>query len=233
MLLYLPLAHNFGRLMHLASPYVGYTTAFLPDPLQTAEALTTTRPDRAPERATGLREDPHGDRQRDRRDDGRKAPPRRLVARRSGERSAAREAAGLPVAGALALKLRVADKLVFTKIRARLGGRLRTPISGGAPLSKEIEEFFDAIGIRILEAYGLTECTTGARRTRRRTGASAPSARRSPVSSSALAEDGELLVRSETVFAGYYKEPEATAEVLDADGWLARATSPRSTPTGS
>ena len=88
MLLYLPLAHNFGRLMHLTGPYVGYTIAFLPDPLQTADALADGAADRAAERPAGLREDPHRGRRRDRRDDGRQAPARRLVARASGARSA-------------------------------------------------------------------------------------------------------------------------------------------------
>lgn len=219
MLLYLPLAHNFGRLMHLAGPYVGYTTAFLPDPLQTADALTTLGPTVLPsvprvyekihtaivsaiDEMTGAK--------------------RRLAdwALCVGREVSAREAAGLPVAGALALKLRVADKLVFAKIRARLGGRLRTPISGGAPLAKEIEEFFDAIGIRILEAYGLTECTTGVTTNTPQNWRFGTVGQAFPGTELRLAEDGELLVKSETVFAGYYKEPEATAEVLDADGWV-------------
>jgi len=219
MLLYLPLAHNFGRLMHLASPYVGYTTAFLPDPLQTAEALTTLRPTVLPsvprvyekvhtaivsaiDEATGAK--------------------RRLAdwSLGVGREVSAKEAAGLPVTGALALKLRVADRLVFAKIRARLGGRLRTPISGGAPLSQEIEEFFDAIGIRILEAYGLTECTTGVTTNTPQNWRFGTVGQAFPGTELRLADDGELLVRSETVFAGYYRDPEATAEVLDADGWV-------------
>ncbi len=219
MLLYLPLAHNFGRLMHLAAPYVGYTTAFLPDPLQTAEALTTLGPTVLPsvprvyekihtaivsaiDETTGAK--------------------RRLAdwSLGVGREVSAREAAGLPVAGALALKHRVADRLVFAKIRARLGGRLRTPISGGAPLSQEIEEFFDAIGIRILEAYGLTECTTGATTNTPQNWRFGTVGQAFPGTELRIAEDGELLIRSDTVFAGYYRDPEATAEVLDADGWL-------------
>ena len=131
-----------------------------------------------------------------------------------------REEAGLPVGGMLRLKHRAADKLVFHKIRARLGGRLRTPISGGAPLVQEIAEFFDAIGIRIFEGYGLTECTTAATTNtpeRWRFGTVGPAL---PGFELRLADDGELLIRSDTVFGGYYKDPEATAEVLGADGWL-------------
>ncbi len=219
MLLYLPLAHNFGRLLHLAAPYVGYTTAFLPDPLQTADAMTTVRPTLLPsvprvfekvhtaivgaiDETTGVK--------------------RRLAdwSLAVGREVSAREAAGTPIGGSLAAKRRLADRLVFAKIRARLGGRLRTPISGGAPLSQEIAEFFDSIGIRIFEAYGLTECTTGVTTNTPQNWRFGTVGQAFPGTELRLAADGELLVRSETVFAGYYKDPEATAAVLDPDGWL-------------
>ena len=146
MLLYLPLAHNFGRLMHLTGPYVGYTIAFLPDPLQTAEALLTVRPTVLPSVPRVYEKIHTAVVGGDRRDDRRQAPAGRLVARASAARSASAQEAGQPVGGALQLKAGLADRLVFTKIRERLGGRLRTPISGGAPLGQEIAEFFDAIG---------------------------------------------------------------------------------------
>jgi long-chain acyl-CoA synthetase len=219
MLLYLPMAHNFGRLMHLNGPYVGYTIAFLPDPLQTADALMTVRPTVLPsvprvyekihtavvsalDEATGAK--------------------RRLAdwSLKVGREVSIKEQAGLSVGGLLRMKHRVADRLVFSKIRDRLGGRLRTPISGGAPLVQEIAEFFDAIGIRILEGYGLTECTTAATTNtpeRWRFGTVGPAL---PGFELRIADDGELLIRSDTVFGGYYKDPDATAEVLGADGWL-------------
>ncbi len=139
--------------------------------------------------------------------------------RRAGARARSRQQ-GKPLPLGLALQHRLADRLVFSKVKERLGGRLRRPISGGAPLAKEIAEFFDAIGICILEGYGLTECTTAAttnRRERYRFGTVGPAL---PGFELRLAEDGELLIRSQTVFAGYFKEPEATAEVLGDDGWL-------------
>jgi long-chain acyl-CoA synthetase len=219
MLLYLPLAHNFGRLMHLSGPYVGYAIAFLPDPLEVARAMPEVRPSILPSvprvyekvhtavtsafaEATGLR--------------------RRLIdwALSVGRRESALRAAGKPLPRRLALQHALADRLVYAKVKERLGGRLRTPISGGAPLAKEIGEFFDALGVRILEGYGLTECTTAAttnRPDRYRFGTVGPAL---PGFELRLAEDGELLIRSETVFAGYFKEPEATAEVLGEDGWL-------------
>ena len=219
MLLYLPLAHNFGRLMHLTAPYVGYTIAFLPDPLRTADALLTVRPTVLPsvprvyekihtavvgaiDETTGVK--------------------RRLadwsfgVGREVGKR----QETGREVPRVLQLKYRLADRLVFAKIRDRLGGRLRTPISGGAPLGQEVAEFFDAVGVRIFEGYGLSECTTAATTNtpaRWRFGTVGPAL---PSFELLIAEDGELLISSETVFAGYYKDPEATAEVLDSDGWL-------------
>ncbi len=120
----------------------------------------------------------------------------------------------------LTLRHRVADRLVHSKVRARLGGRLRLPISGAAPLGREIAELFDAVGIRIMEGYGLSECTSAAT-------ANTPAAYRYgtvglalPGFELQLADDGELLIRSATVFDGYHNDPEATAEVMGSDGWL-------------
>jgi long-chain acyl-CoA synthetase len=128
--------------------------------------------------------------------------------------------AGTPLPRGLALQVAIADRLVYAKIKERLGGRLRTPISGGAPLVREIAEFFDAVGIRILEGYGLTECTTAAttnRPDRYRFGTVGTAL---PGFELRLADDGELLIRSQTVFQGYFKDPEATEAVLTGDGWL-------------
>ncbi len=219
MLLYLPMAHNFGRLMHLTGPYVGYAIAFLPDPLQTADALKAVRPMVLPSvprvyekihtAVVGALDETTG-------------AKRRLAdwSLEVGREVSEREGAGLSVGGLLRVKHRVADRLLFAKIREQLGGRLRTPISGGAPLVKEIAEFFDAIGIRILEGYGLTECTTAATTNtpeRWRFGTVGPAL---PGFELRIADDGELLIRSDTVFGGYYKDPDATANVLGADGWL-------------
>ena len=105
-------------------------------------------------------------------------------------------------------------------MKARFGGRLRIGISGGAPLAKEIAEYFHALDILILEGWGLTECTTAAavnRPRRFRFGTVGPAM---PGFQVRTDDDGELLIRSDTVFAGYLKDPAATAEVLADDGWL-------------
>jgi long-chain acyl-CoA synthetase len=219
MLLYLPLAHNFGRLMSLEGPYCGYTIAFLPDPLQTAEALTQVRPTVFPSVPRVFEKVYSGVLAKFDEETGAK---RRLIdwALRVGREVSALRQAGKPVPRGLAAKHRVANKLVYSKIKERMGGRLRTIISGGAPLAREIAEFFHAIDVLILEGYGLTECTTAAsvnRHDRFRFGTVGPAL---PGFEVKLAEDGELLIRSETVFKGYFKDPEATAEVLTTDGWL-------------
>jgi len=128
--------------------------------------------------------------------------------------------AGEPLPPSLALRHRLADRLVYSKVKKRLGGRLRIANSGGAPLSPEIIQLFHAFDILILEGYGLTECTTACsvnRPDRYKLGTVGPPL---PGFEVRLAEDGELLIRSETVFAGYYKDEEATRAVLDGDGWL-------------
>jgi len=112
----------------------------------------------------------------------------------------------------------LAGRLLFARLRRRFGGRLRVCASGSAPLGKELNEFFLAIGLPLIQGYGLTE---GGIVILTRPGSPRAGSVGKPLPGVEvrLAEDGELLVYSPTLFAGYYKDPEATARVL-RDGWL-------------
>jgi long-chain acyl-CoA synthetase len=219
MLLYLPLAHNYGRLLHLSGAYVGYTIAFLPDPLQAAVELPRVRPDLFPsvprvyekiyaavraglDETTGVKG----------------AIARWALA--VGYRVSRLRQAGRPVPPWTSLQHRLADRLVYAKVKARLGGRLRVANSGGAPLAPDIAEFFHALDILIVEGYGLSEITTAATVNRREAYRFGTVGKPLPGVEIRIADDGEILIRSNTVFAGYYRDEEATREVLDADGFV-------------
>ena len=219
LLLYLPLAHNYGRLLHLSGAYIGFTTAFLPDPMQAAAELPRVRPTLFPsvprvyekiyatvaarfDAETGVR--------------------RRLVdwALRVGREVSVLRQAKQPVPAGLARKHRLADRLVYSKVKERLGGRLRIANAGGAPLSRDVAEFFHSIDILILEGYGLSEVTTAATVNRPDAFKFGTVGRPMPGVELQFEPDGEILIRSNTVFAGYYRDPEATAEVLDPEGFV-------------
>ena len=219
MLLWLPLAHNFGRLMHLLGPRAGFTIAFCPDPYAVAEAMPAVRPTVLPS-SPRLFEKVHG---------GITAQfgaatgaKRKLVhwALDVGYRVSRLKREHRPIPSSLALQHRIADRLVYSKVKARMGGRLRFAISGAAPLGTDIAEFFHALDILVLEGYGLTECTTACSVNREndyRFGTVGPAL---PGAELRIADDGEILIRSETIFAGYLKDEHATREVLGDDGWV-------------
>jgi len=150
----------------------------------------------------------------------RPAPLRKMfyLALGMGSRAAELRRNGKPVPAWMRSSLRFFDKIIFNKIRERLGGRLRFPISGAAPLSKDLAEFYEAIGMPLLEGYGLTE---GGVVSVNPIGRVKPGSigKLLPGIETRLEEDGELLLRSAVNFSGYYKDPAATAAVLH-DGWL-------------
>jgi long-chain acyl-CoA synthetase len=128
--------------------------------------------------------------------------------------------AGKPLPPWLSRLLKVADKVVFSRIRERLGGRLRLAASGAAPLSKDLNEFFSAIGLPILEGYGLTEagvlCFNPLDRPK-----PGSIGKLLPGAQARIAEDGELLIKSPGLFSGYYKDPAGTRSVMMPEGWMA------------
>ena len=119
----------------------------------------------------------------------------------------------------LRLKWAIADKLVYSKIRNGTGGRLRIVLSGGAPLSKELTEFFWAVGIFIYQGYGLTE-TSPVLTNNHPENRMGSSGRPIPHVQLRIAPDGEILAKGPCVMQGYYRAPEATREVLSEDGWF-------------
>ena len=139
-----------------------------------------------------------------------------------------------PVPRALLAQHKLADRLVYTKVKARLGGRLRVANAGGAPLSRDIAEFFHAIDILILEGYGLSEVTTAATVNRKNDFKFGTVGKPLPGVEIRIAEDGEILLRSNTVFAGYYRDEERDAtRCSTAKASCTPVTSATSTRTGS
>ncbi|MDQ2711588.1 MAG: long-chain fatty acid--CoA ligase [Acidobacteriota bacterium] len=127
--------------------------------------------------------------------------------------------AGKALPGWLSKSLKIADRLVFSKIREKLGGRIRIAASGAAPLGKDLAEFYAAIGMPLVEGYGLTEagvlCFNPLERPK-----AGSIGKLLPGVEARLAEDGELQVRTPCLFEGYYQDEAATSSVMTEDGWF-------------
>jgi len=142
-----------------------------------------------------------------------------------------RKLEGKPIPVGMKGAWKLADGVVFAKIRERLGGRIRIAASGAAPLGKELAEFFGAIGMPLIEGYGLTEagviCFNPLERPK-----PGSIGKALPGVELRLAEDGELLVKTPCVFLGYYKDEAATRSVLREDGWFLTGDLAEADPEG-
>jgi long-chain acyl-CoA synthetase len=215
---FLPLAHVYGRMIDYSFLFHGITVAYVEAVEQVAQAMLELHPTTMAavprvfekiytriveqgSKATGIK--------------------RKLfdwsmkVASRSARWRCGEEGAPL----AVRLQWSLANALVYSKIRAQTGGRLALVMSGGAPLSKNLTEFFWTIGIPIYQGYGLTETAPvlSSNYPQNRAGSSGKAIANVEIR---IADDGEILARGPCVMQGYYKNPEATREVLSADGWF-------------
>jgi long-chain acyl-CoA synthetase len=218
-LLFLPLAHSYGRLAHQAGAWRGATVALVADVARVPGALAEVRPTVLPA-VPRVYEKVHANTLGEIERAGRLRRRIGLWALGVGARASRARRRGARISPALGFEERIAERLVFAKVRERLGGRLRLGVSGAAPLSTEVMEFFHSLGVPVIEGYGLTETASSATVNEPEDFRIGTVGRPVEGAEVQLAEDGEILIRSDSVFAGYYKEPEATAAALTEDGWL-------------
>lgn len=215
-LMFLPLAHIFARLIQVASVNKGAMMAFSTGIPNLMEELPMVRPTwlfsvpRVFEKVfNGAQAKAH---------DAGKGKIFDIATATSIAFAQARQEGRIPLG--LKLKHGLFDKLVYSKLRAALGGRVEYAISGGAALGERLGFYFDGIGVMILEGYGLTETTAGST-------VNHPAARRigsvgKPIPGVGvhIADDGEVLIKGPHIFHGYWRNEQATAEAIDAAGWF-------------
>jgi long-chain acyl-CoA synthetase len=217
--MFLPLAHSLARVTQMVAIDVGATIAYWErDPARLLQNLAEVRPTHFPSvprvfekiytaASAGMEDEKRA---------------KRVIARwafGTGRKARMLEASGREPGRVFRRQYQLADKLVLSKVKGLFGGQLKLALTGAAPIGREVLEFFDSAGIPVLEGYGMTEscaASTLNTETDRRFGTVGKPL---PGTRVRVAEDGEILMRGPHVFAGYFKDAEATSETL-VDGWL-------------
>jgi long-chain acyl-CoA synthetase len=217
--LYLPLAHVFALLIQYGTLDVGGRIAYWErDQLRIVPSLSEIKPENFPS-VPRIFEKVHDSAIAGSAGDGGLKAAIFNWAVKVGKKVNDLEDQGKKPGALLARKHALADKLVFTKIRDIFGGNLKLAITGAAPIDPEIIRFFHAAGVPVLEAWGMTETSTGGTLNLPGTFRVGTVGQALPGVDLKTAEDGELLVKGPNVFQGYYKNQEATDETI-IDGWL-------------
>lgn len=218
--LWLPLAHSFGKVLMVMQLEIGFATAVdgrVPNIVDNLAIVKPTFMGAAPR----IFEKAHGRVISQIEEEG--GPKEKLFkwAFEVGIEVSRLKRAGKPVPKKLEVQHKLADKLVFSKVRERFGGRIRFFISGAAPLSLDIAEWFHAAGLLILEGYGMTETSAASVVNRPYNFKLGSVGLPVPGTEVKIAEDGEILLKNPAVMYGYHNLPEATEEALVGDGWMA------------
>lgn len=217
--LWLPLAHSFGKVLECAQLYIGFASGIDGRVDKILEGMAAVKPTFVAA-VPRIFEKVHAKVVGGAKDAGGLKWKIFQWALGVGREVSKEVQAGRPVTGFLEFKYDIATRLVFSKLHARFGGNLMYFVSGSAPLSREVAEFFHAAGIIILEGYGLTESSAA-------TFVNRPDKYRlgtvglpMPGTEVKIAEDGEILLKGPGIMRGYHNLPEQTAEALDAEKWL-------------
>lgn len=229
--LWLPLSHSFGKMLETLIIYIGIPTAVDGEIPKIIDNLAVVRPTFMAA-APRIFEKVYNKVVNGAQQSGGLKFAIFKWAVRVGRAASKELQAGRAPTGFLAAQLRLADKLVFSKLRARFGGRMRFFISGSAPLNRDIAEFFHAAGLLILEGYGLTESSAASFVNLPTDNEFGTVGRPLPGTQVKIADDGEILFTSRGVMRGYHNLPEKTAETLVDGRWLATGDIGELTATG-
>lgn len=216
---FLPLSHVYERIFDYTALFHGVTVAYLEKIEDAAKALIEVRPTIAAAVPRVFEKTYANIVEKGHQETGLK---RKIFdwALRVAEEAVPWRAYGKDVSAGVKLRWAIADRLVYSKIRAGIGGRMRVFYSGGAPLAVELAEFFWSVGVPIYQGYGLTESSpviSTNTPNENKVGTVGRPIRNCEVK---IAEDGEILARGPNIMQGYYRKPEATREALSSDGWL-------------